>query len=170
MKLHTILIAAATFALAACGTSAGGGVGAGPAAALAPLPWAGFYQKATEEFGEGRRDEAVTLFYVGQLRGRIIVQCMPVRPDAEPALFGSLNETVGRVMNEYAGGSPDGWAGAIDRALAFDQAHPDPNATGPECGAERERQRQGLTQLRDQIRANVEMIRRERTERGLPNR
>jgi hypothetical protein len=165
-----VWILGAAFALAACGSAVANGNAAAPDAALAALPWAGFYQKAGEEFQVGRRDEAVTLFYVGQLRGRIIVQCQNLPPDREPALLASLNDTLGQPINEYAGGSPAGWAAAIDRALAFDAVHPDPNAPSPECRAERERQRAGLTELRDHILANVIEIRAQRTASGLPNR
>lgn len=163
-----VWIFGAALALSACG-SATANV-APPDAALAALPWAGFYQQAGEQFSAGNRDEAVTLFYVGQLRGRVVVACQNVPRDREPALLASLNESVGRTMNEYAGGSPSGWAAAIDRALAYDTANPDPNAASAECRAERERQRAGLTELRDHVLANVEEIRAQRTANGLPNR
>lgn len=158
----------ATLALSACG-SATANVSA-PDTSLAAMPWAAFYQKANEEYAAGNRDEAVTFFYVGQLRGRIVVECQDVPRDREPALIASLNSTVGQTMNEYAGGSPAGWAAAIDRALAYDAANPDPNAPSAECRAERTRQRAGLTGLRDHILANVDQIRQQRTANGLPNR
>ncbi len=166
-----IWIFGAALALSACGNATANTANvATPDAAMAALPWAAFYQKANEEYAAGNRDEAVTLFYVGQLRGRIVAACGNVPRDRDPALLASLNESVGRVMNEYAGGSPAGWAAAIDRALAYDVANPDPNAASAECRAERERQRTGLTELRDHILANVEQIREQRTANGLPNR
>ena len=158
----------AALALSACGNATANV--AAPDTTMAALPWAGFYQKANEEYAAGNRDQAVTFFYVGQLRGRVLVECQQVRPDGEPALLASLNESVGRVMNEYAGGSPSGWAAAIDRALAYDAANPDPATPSAECRAERERQRVGLTELRDHILANVDQIREQRTANGLPNR
>lgn len=158
----------AALALSACGSATANVSGSDPA--IAALPWAAFYQKATEEFAVGNRDEAVTLFYVGQLRGRVVIACQDVPRDRDPALLASLNESVGRTMNEYAGGSPAGWAAAIDRALAYDAANPDPNAPSAECRAERARQRAGLTELRDHILANVEQIREQRAANGLPNR
>lgn len=158
----------AALALSAC-DSATANVSA-PDTTLAAMPWAGFYQKANEEFAAGNRDEAVTLFYVGQLRGRIVIECQDVPPDREPALIASLNSSIGRTMNEYAGGSPAGWAAAIDRALAYDADNPDPNAASAECRAERTRQRADLTELRDHILANVDQIREQRAANGLPNR
>jgi hypothetical protein len=171
MKLRLLIVLSALGAVA-CGnvTAREGGNVAGPDASLAALPWTGFYEKAGTEFAAGRRDEAVTLFYIGQLRGRVVVQCQQVQPDREPALLASLNATVGQTINEYAGGSPDGWAAAIDRALAFDAEHPDPNAASPACRAERDRQRAGLAQLRDHVRDNADDIRRQRSANGLPNR
>ncbi len=167
----------AALALSACGGTTANEAAPAPSAAapapgarLASLPWAGFYQKANEEYSAGNRDEAVTFFYVGQLRGRVVVACQNMPRDRDPALLASLNDSVGRVMNEYAGGSPSGWAAAIDRALAYDAANPDPNAPSAECLAERERQRAGLTELRDHILANVDQIREQRTANGLPNR
>lgn len=160
----------AALALSACGSTTGDVAVPAPDASLASQPWAGFYQRANEEYAAGNRDEAVTLFYVGQLRGRVVVECQDVPRDRDPALLASLNESVGRVMNEYAGGSPAGWAAAIDRALAYDAANPDPNAASAECRAERDRQRTGLTELRDHILANVDQIREQRTANGLPNR
>lgn len=164
----------ASLALSACGhataNTANTANAATPDAALAASPWPGFYQKANEEFAAGNRDEAVVLFYVGQLRGRIAVACKNLARDGEPALLASLNESLGRPINEYAGGFPAGWAAAIDRALAYDAANPDPNTPSTECRAERERQRAGLTELRDHILANVDEIREQRTANGLPNR
>ena len=168
--LKHIIIGAAAMALAACGASAGQGNTQGPDASLAPLPWAGFYERAAKAFQDGKSDEAVTLFYIGQLRGRIVIECQSPPPDRDPALFASFQQTLGAPINGYAGGSPDGWAAAIDQALAWDAAHPDPNAASAQCRAERDRQRAGLTELRDHIRANKDEIRRERTANGLPNR
>lgn len=171
MKRKLIMMAAA-MVLTACSAASGekSGDAPGPDAALAAKPWPSFYEEAGKLFEAGRRDEAVTLFYIGQLRGRIVVQCQQVPPDREPALLASLNATVGQTINEYAGGSPDGWVAAIDRALAWDAEHPDPNAASAECRAEREHQRAGLTRLRDHVRSNDGGIRRERSANGLPNR
>ncbi len=170
MKISIGLIVAASVALAGCGNLGAATMAPQLDVALESQPWPAFYQRAGELFEQGKRDEAVTLFYIGQLRGRIVVQCQDVAPDRDPALLASLNATLGQAINEYAGGSPSGWAGAIDQALAWDAAHPDPNAADSACRAERERQRAGLTQLRDHVRDNAADIRRQRSLAGLPNR
>jgi hypothetical protein len=166
-----IAIAGASALLSGCGSRAQAANSSNmPDAALADQPWPAFYQRAGELFQQGERDQAVTLFYIGQLRGRIIVQCKRVRPDGEPAVLASLNATVGKTINEYAGGSPEGWAASIDQALAWDEAHPDPSAADGGCRAERTRQRAGLAQLVEHVRANAGEIASQRRAAGLPNR
>jgi hypothetical protein len=168
----TWTLAALAGLLASCGALGGTSSNAviAAAAGMEGALWPQFYQRAGELFQQGTRDEAVTLFYIGQLRARVRIQCQSGPPDREPALFASLGETIGRTINEYAGGSPSGWAAAIDQALAWDDAHPDPNAAGEACGVERGRQRQGLTELRHHIVDSADHIRSQRTAAGLPNR
>ena len=49
-----------------------------------------------------------------------------LRPDADPALFASLSEVVGRPINEYAFGDIPALAATIDRVLAWHAANDDP--------------------------------------------
>jgi hypothetical protein len=170
MKLKIAIMAAAAMLTVSCGDAGGGIAAAQIDASLESQAWPAFYQRAGELFEQGRRDEAVTLFYIGQLRGRIVAQCKDVPPDQDPALLASFNATLGQTINEYAGGSPRGWADAIDRALEWDAAHPDPNASSARCRSERMDQREGLGQLRTMILSSADAIRRQRTENGLPNR
>lgn len=171
MRIHAVLVTAAAL-LASCGTAstADSAPVSNAASGMEAALWPQFYERAGALFQQGKRDEAVALFYVGQLRARIRIQCVPGPPDREPALFASLSETVGQSINEYAGGDPAGWAAAIDQALAWDEAHPDPNAPGDACRAERGRQRQGLGELRRHVVDNAAQIRAERSANGLPNR
>ena len=72
-------------------------------------------------FREGKKDEAVFWFYVGQLRYRFHLKANPnMDPSGDPALFSSLSATVGKTINEYAGGNVKDWVKAIDRALKWD--------------------------------------------------
>ena len=168
-RFGMLFAAAAASLLTGCGSGAAD-VANMPDASMAGHPWPAFYQRAGELFQQGKRDEAVTHFYVGQLRGRIFVRCKPVQADREPAVLASLNATVGQTINEYAGGSPAGWAAAIDQALTWDEAHPDPEAADAGCRAERTQQREGLGDLRRQILATADDIVRQRAAAGLPNR
>lgn len=170
MRHGLFTLATLIVGLAACTGSGASSIAVAAAAdGMEAALWPQIYGRAGELFQQGERDEAVTLLYIGQLRARIRIQCVPGPADREPALFASLTETVGRPINEYAGGDPGGWAAAIDRALAWDEAHPDPDATGAACRAERERQRQGLGELRRQILGSADDIRRQRAASGLPN-
>lgn len=130
-----------------------------------------FYAYAQRLFAEGRRGEAVTWFYVGQLRFRFHLAASPRLPrDGDPALMASLNATIGQTLNEWAGGSPQDWAASIDQALAWDAAHG--NAITSQQTHEKAWQdtRSGLAGLRDSILANAQDIREQRARRGLENR
>src|SRR5205085_9647692 len=80
-----------------------------------------YYILASRLYAANRKDEAVFWMYAGQLRYRIRLACHPeLQPDTEPALFASLQEEVGRPINEYAGADPDAWAASIARARDWD--------------------------------------------------
>jgi hypothetical protein len=130
-----------------------------------------YYTLAARLFAANRRDEAVFWFYAGQLRYRIRLSCHPrLRPDIEPALFGSLQETVGRQINEYGFGDPPALAATLDRVLAWDAATHNGFEPKAACAAPIARERGGLGQLIRHVRENGDDIRRQRTANGLPNR
>ena len=127
-----------------------------------------YYTLAARLFAVNRRDEAVFWFYAGQLRYRIRLSCHPnLRPDIEPALFGSLQETVGRPLNEYAGADPAAWAAALERVLAWDLATRNGFEPKAACAAAIARQREGMGQLIARLRADPDAIRRLRAANGL---
>ncbi len=129
------------------------------------------YAFAGRLFGAGRKDEGVMWFYVGQLRYRYHLRANPdLPPDGEPAIMASLNATLGQTINEWAGGSPEGWARAIDQALAWDEQFPNALTSKERHAAARRQVRSGLEQMRDQIRAEAASIRAQRASRGLENR
>lgn len=130
-----------------------------------------YYETASQLFSQGRREDAVVLFYLGQLHWRCLLAANPgIDPTGDPALFGSLSEVVGRPLNEWAFGDPEMVHRLLGEVLSYDAAHPDPyrmtQAGSPECA----QVRRGLEGLRDGIPAQAEAIRRERTRNGLPNR
>lgn len=130
-----------------------------------------YYVLAQRLLAANRRDEAVFWFYAGQLRYRIRLSCHPdLRPDIEPALFGSLQETVGRPVNEYGFGDLTALTTAMERVLAWDAATHNGFEPKAACATQIAQQRQGLGQLIAQIRADPDAIRRQRTANGLPNR
>jgi hypothetical protein len=133
------------------------------------LEWFEFYKLAAELQKKGAREDAGVAFYVGQLRGRAHAMCEPGDLTGTPALLGSLNEVVGRAINEDLGVSNKRWQAAIKRALAWDEAHPEAALIGPKCLKSFTEVRTGLRKLLAQIGARREEIRRTRTENGLPN-
>lgn len=130
-----------------------------------------YYILARRLYQANRRDEAVFWFYAGQLRYRVRLACHPdLAPDVEPALFGALQEEVGRMVNEYAGADPPAWAAAIERARDWDTQIRNGFEPKAPCRAQIEDQRGGMGALIAQIRENGDRIRAERRANGLPNR
>lgn len=129
------------------------------------------YAYAKRLFEQGRRDNAVMWFYVGQLRFRFHLRANPSLPrDGEPALMASLNSTIGQTINEWAGGSPKSWAASIEQALAWDLAHENSITSKQVHSQALEDTRTGLASLRESILSSEENIRTQRRERGLENR
>ena len=113
-------------------------------------------------FAANRPDDAVFWYYVGQLRGR-----MEAASDSDAAqAYGAIFATFGPVINEYAAGNVDKLAATIDRVLAWDAAHPAAHTTS----GVREKERQGLADLRTYFLKNKDQVRAERAKNGLPNR
>jgi hypothetical protein len=130
-----------------------------------------YYVLASRLLAANRKDEAVFWFYAGQLRYRIRLACHPnLAPDVEPALLASLQEEVGRPINEYAGADPDAWAAAIARARDWDAQTRNGFEPKAPCQAQIADQRNGMAALIAQIRQNKDRIRAERRANGLPNR
>lgn len=130
-----------------------------------------YYTLAARLFAANRKDEAVFWMYAGQLRYRIRLTCHPgLRPDIEPALYGSLQETVGRTINEYAGGDPAAWAAGVERARNWDAETRNGFEPKAPCAAAIAQQREGMGRLIEQLRADPDAIRRMRTQNGLPSR
>jgi hypothetical protein len=131
-----------------------------------------YYRRAAKLFGEGRKDDAVFIFYLGQLRyrARLTARRSELKPDGDPALFGSLSEMVGRPLNEYAFGDIPALVRTLEAVLAYDEANPDrftPPSQYPQAHAG---VRSGLVGMKSQILADVESIRAKRRQNGLENR
>jgi len=141
-------------------------------ATLAGQHPAEYYRRAAARFGEGRKDDAVFLFYLGQLRYRAHLSARrdELKPDGDPALFASLSEVVGRPLNEYAFGDIPALVKILDAVLDYDRANPDrftPPSQFPQAYASH---RGGLASLKGQIARDVEQIRAKRRENKLENR
>lgn len=129
---------------------------------------AAYFILAQKLYGEGRRDDATMWFYIGQIRYRAYLITNPnLNPSGDPAVFSSLFNTIGPVINGYAFGDIPQLLKIIDRALDWDAKNPDaftPNS------AKRDEVRAGLAKLKLQIAAQQDEIRAQRKKNGLENR
>lgn len=130
------------------------------------------YQLAAELLGmEGRAGEAVKWFYIGQMRYRFHLAATKQPPAAnDRVLFSALSESVGRPVNEYAFGDVDAAVAQIDAALMWDATHDNLFTSKTRYPGELAQVCKGLLQLRNEMLANKDEIRRMRTENGLPSR
>jgi hypothetical protein len=167
-----VLGLAGLLALLGSGLHAQGSVRTPPeASSLAAQHPAEYYKRASSLFGSGRKDDAVFIFYLGQLRYRAHLSARrDLKPDGDPALFGSLSEVVGRPLNEYAFGDLPALVAIIDAVLAFDVANPcrfTPPAQFPDVyvGV-----RDGLVKMKAQLVKDADQIRETRRKNGLENR
>ncbi|TCH96668.1 hypothetical protein EJV46_18980 [Roseococcus sp. SYP-B2431] len=132
---------------------------------------AAYYAEAARLLSAGERDDAVFVFYLGQLRFRTHLMARNQRgPGGDAPLFGSLSESVGRPVNEYAFGDIPALIQAIEAALAHDRQAPDRFTPPPEFPDASRRVREGMAGFRDSIAGRAEEIRRQRQANGLENR
>jgi hypothetical protein len=167
------LLAAGLLLLAAVGNARAQAPVAVPAevANLAGQHPAEYYKRAASLFENGRKDDAVFVFYLGQLRYRVhLAARRDLKPDGDPALFASLSEVVGRPLNEYAFGDIPALARTIDAVLAYDAANPDRFTPPAQFQQAHASIREGLGSMKAQILADAESIRAKRLQNGLPNR
>lgn len=126
------------------------------------------YAYAKRLFEAGQKDDAVFWFYAGQLRYRYLLIADPsLSADGAPALFASLNASIGQRINAWAGGAPKAWAAAMDRALVWDAAHPNPTTPKDANAWALEKARTGSAALRDDVLSNEVQIRANRKREGL---
>jgi hypothetical protein len=122
-------------------------------------------------FRSGRQDDAVFIFYLGQLRYRTHLAARPnLPPDGDPAAFGSLSEVVGRPLNEYAFGDMPAALRTLDAVLAYDESNPDGFTPPGQFAVAHRSTRDGMRGFRRQMEAQAQDIKRQRTQNGLPNR
>jgi hypothetical protein len=130
-----------------------------------------YYQKAAELLKGNRKDDAVFIFYLGQLRYRTHLAARPDLPKSgDPALFGSLSEVVGRPVNEYAFGDIPRLLMTLDEVMAFDRSIPDAFTAPGQYPDAHKRIRDGMQGFRRQMEAQAHDIKRQRAANGLENR
>jgi len=127
-----------------------------------------YYLYAGRLWAEGRSDDAVFWFYAGQLRFRFHLRANPkLPPDGDPALFASLNATIGEPLNLYIGGDPKKWMEQIDRVLTWDAKTANGFTSKKSHATELEEIRGGLVKLRTSVSDNQTTIATKRAEEGI---
>ena len=130
-----------------------------------------YYKRASELFKEGRKDDAVFIFYLGQLRFRTHLLAKPGGdPTGDPAIFSSLSEVIGKPINQYAFGDIPNLARTIDAVLAYDTANADTFTSPTEFAKIHTDVRDGLTAMKAKMLAEADRIRASRLKNGLENR
>lgn len=129
------------------------------------------FQTAIEVFEAGQKEEAVYLFYLGQLRWRRYINARPnLPPDQDRALFAAMQDVIGRPINEWAFGDMD-WLIATLRALdAHDAATPDRLTPATRFADVHAQSRKGFAAFIDMLEDQADAFRAERTANGLENR
>ena len=141
-----------------------------PQALLGQHP-AGYYQHAIKLFNSGRKNDAVFVFYLGQLRYRTHLAARPELPvDQDRALFASLSESVGRPINEYAFGDLPQLDRTLKAVFAYDTANQDRFTLRETFSVASRQQREGMETMRRNILSNADDMRKQRKANGLENR
>lgn len=87
--------------------------------------WTSFYQAADALFKQGKKDEAVKWYYIGQIRARVAAGIDP-DPSRNNAMMVAMAQGIGKPIMAYAHEDQDNWLEQIDAALAWDKEHPLP--------------------------------------------
>jgi hypothetical protein len=168
--LVAVVAIALTANLAAVHAQTGTAVPADVATLAGQHP-AEYYRRAAKLFQDGEKDDAVFVFYLGQLRYRArLAARRDLKPDGDPALFLSLSEVVGRPLNEYAFGDIPALARILEAVLAYDQADPDRFTPPSQFRQAYAGVRDGLSAMKGQIVTDADSIRAKRRQNGLETR
>jgi hypothetical protein len=83
-----------------------------------------YYVYASRLFKEGKKEDALFWYYVGELRYRFYLAANPnLPPDGAPALFGSLHESVGSEVADRSQVAPTTSAREFQGALDWDASN-----------------------------------------------
>ncbi len=118
----------------------------------------------------GKKEEAVFVFYLGQLRYRTFLLANPGTIRRDPTLFATLSQVTGKPINQYAFGDIPALARTIDAVLAYDTANPDTFSSPAGSAADHASVRDGLTAMKTKMLAEADRIKADRVKNGLENR
>ncbi len=131
-------------------------------------PPSNYYGYAGRLWAAGEKDKAVFWLYAGQLRFRFLLLTEPkADPSGDPALFASLQETIGTPINVYAGADTGKWVSQINAVLKWDSDTPNGFTSKTKFSQQWKEARNGLVQLRDYIASHGDEIRKQREQQGI---
>jgi len=159
-------------------------MGRAPAQTAAPnmlseLHWqhpAGYYWAAARLFGEGKKDEAVFAYHLGELRFRAHLMARENLPDQhgilrqDRQLMGIFASIVGGPINEYARGDIPALVRVVEAVLAYGRAYPNTYTSPEEFPLAYSKARDLLVELKTMSDTRADELRVERRKRGLENR
>lgn len=130
-----------------------------------------YYGYAARLFADGKKDAAILWYYAGQIRYRFHLNANPqLDPSGDPAIFGSLNATVGKQINEYAGGDPKVMFAQIDKALAWDAKTKNDFTSKTKFKKQYDEIRAGLVAMKANMEKNIDQLLEQRKKAGLETR
>jgi hypothetical protein len=121
-------------------------------AALPTAHPSAYYAYAGRALSEGRQDDAIFWLYVGRIRYRFLLQSEPaLPPDGGPALYASLEATLGSSIDQTASADPHKLAARIERARQWDAAHENTYTSRTKYETQWSKVRKELEQRRDSL-------------------
>jgi hypothetical protein len=119
---------------------------------------------------EGKKDEAVIFYYVGQIRYRAYINTLPAPEDVpEVKLYENLKSEIGDEVNEYAARDLDNWLSLIDGALQWHREKPCEFLPKDDYSLLYELMIYNFDKLREYVANNKDLIRKQRAEQELVN-
>ena len=84
----------------------------------------GFFKEAGKRFTAGEKNDAAFLFYLGELRYKYYLSANPnFQPDGEPAVYSSLQSSLGEEINYSLNDSVDNYISIMDSVISWDKSH-----------------------------------------------
>ncbi len=125
---------------------------------------------ARELWQDDEKDQAVVMYYVGQIRYRAYINTLPTAEAApEERLYDSLKADIGDELNEYAARNLNNWLALLDKALEWHRDNPNEFMPKEDYSLLYELTIYNFNKLRDYIEENKALIRQQRAAKGLVN-
>ncbi len=125
---------------------------------------------AAKLFQQGNIDDAARWYYIGQIRYRAYLMANPnLSPSGDPALYASLQQSVGKSINQAIGRNADNWEKAAKDALQWHKANKNQFTPKQKYPQIYQKVESGIEGFISYIHNNKKLIRQQRAQNGLPN-